>query len=793
MMPSVLLAVVTTASLAAVAGGQSAFIDRADLAKVAHVGQPSGGEVKVIANGKPMAVVTVAKPSAADLSAATFVATSLEEMCGGKAKVVKSNRKLDVPAIYVGSAFPFLKDLGLSAEGLSVAEFSVKTVDGSVYLFGNDDRKRASDGSAYAAYDFAERILGVRQYFGVKDGGRSVVKTSDLTIPALDYGDRPVFLKRDIYPYEKGRAAWVNYENWRIADNSENILMVHCPRWSKDYKKTDPDIFQQEESGVTRTEMLCYSNPKTLKLHLERLEEELKGGRKCGFLRGKAVTVSPEDCGYSCHCKACRELLDYTQPPSGQASKVICAFVRKLSDALAKTHPELVIVYLPYNNYVDIPEGLEFPAGNVEVQLCTMPGFAMMKEASVRAHEEKLITDWAKVTGRKVQNWHYICWPASYTVSPHLFGKLIVDHYRKMREYVSGSFVNGRFPEKRLFLSAYVWLRALWNPDFDCEAVYRVFCERMYGPAAEPMRRVLQIQEDGWSRQWKTAKVSPKNVYGVSWPRAEVEEMVRSFDRAAELAAGDETVLKRIAYFREGCEEFFKESKEFAEGSAFAPLMVQKVPGNPVIDGKLDDPQWAMADALPFVRARDRKVKEPKYPTEVKAVWTPDGITFGFRMTEPTPGLLCTNMPPGNWHNDNIEIFFDVTGEGVGDCFQIILDARDEGLAGMTSMGENTSEHNYNRWSTEGLRSKVWRGADFWSAELFVPFERFRGIKGAQLPKFGAGNLFWLGNFMRHRKCDGYLKEGKTPGSEPEQQRLNTRYSDKSRDQSAFGVFKFKE
>jgi hypothetical protein len=48
----------------------------------------------------------------------------------------------------------------------------------------------------------------------------------------------------------------------------------------------------------------------------------------------------------------------------------------------------LTVIYLPYRNYCDVPEGTTFPAKNVEVQLCTMPGLAMLKDARVKKHEE---------------------------------------------------------------------------------------------------------------------------------------------------------------------------------------------------------------------------------------------------------------------------------------------------------------------------------------------------------------------------------------------------------------------
>ena len=48
------------------------------------------------------------------------------------------------------------------------------------------------------------------------------------------------------------------------------------------------------------------------------------------------------------------------------------------------------------------------------------------------------------------------------------------------------------------------------------------------------------------------------------------------------------------------------------------PFAIRIEAANPVIDGKLDDPEWKSANSLPFVRARDKKVKKTKIPDNSK-------------------------------------------------------------------------------------------------------------------------------------------------------------------------------
>jgi len=762
--------------------GAELNLNAPDLSPLKTINRAEGTPIDLIVDGKCTFPIVIGKqPQPRVVWAADFLAESIEEMTGNKPTIVRQN-SVEGKALYIGN-LEALEKAGLSSTKMLPGEFSVRSKDGSIYLYGNDINR--STGSAYAALDFAERVLGVRQYFETDQGGRTVIQTQNLTVPPLDYSDAPVFNKRDLWPYSNKK----QLQTWRIADTHGVQLIVHAPhKWCKDqeYRKNRPEIFEKNKDGSrTTSPMLCYSNPKTLETYLERIEEELKGGRKSGILNGKSVTVSPWDKGVNCYCEDCQKLYDLKAGYSGSASKIMCDFVRRLSDALAKTHPDLTVIYLPYVNYCDIPEGTSFPAGNVDVQLCSMPGLAMFKEPSVKKHEEQLIRNWAKVTCRKVQNWHYICWPAEFTSAPYIYGDTIIKHYQDTETVTVGSFLNGGYPEARHLLSAYIWMKALWNPELSSEKIFDVFSQRMFGLAAEPMRRIIQLQADGWKRPWKVARVSPKNIFEVSYPRSEVVEMEKCFKQAYELAGDDKLVKKRIDYYRSGFDPFFKESKEHADGTAFVPLMIKKVAGNPVVDGLLDDEEWSGAEALSFIRATDKKIKAPKYPTTVKAVWTPAGITFGLRMTEPTPEKLWVIEPAGSWHNDNIEVFWDVTGTGAGDYYQIILDARDEGLL-FIHASEPTG------WKPKGIKSNIHKGKDFWSAELFIPFSEFANTKDAQLPKTSSAGLFWLGNLTRHRKADGYQKD-KSPGSIGEMSRLNTRYSFFSRDQNAFGKMKFVE
>ena len=177
---------------------------------------------------------------------------------------------------------------------------------------------------------------------------------------------------------------------------------------------------------------------------------------------------------------------------------------------------------------------------------------------------------------------------------------------------------------------------------------------------------------------------------------------------------------------------------------------------------------------------------KPKYATTVQGVWTPEGITFGFHMVEPTPQLLETkNGGHDNgsvWWDDCIEIFLDVTGKSEGEFYQFIVNP--QGNYWDSKLKDTT-------WECPGFRAKAHRGTDSWSLEVFLPYAAF---PEARRPGSGT-HTAWTGNFTRHRVADRGLKSTKPPqeGSVREYQRMNTTGATASDNLADFAAIKFVE
>ena len=714
--------------------------------------------------------------------AAKWLADAVKAMTGVTPTTVclmKGEKPPKGPAIFIGDLFA--QAAGVECPDAKKGAFRVVTKDGSLYFCGKAD---------YGVYDFGERVLGVRHYWETSDRGLSVVKTPTVTLPEIDYGDEPVYRRREIWP----KSWWGCYQAWKAGNEHPIAHQSHVPHnWWKEtnfnYRVTRPEIFELTRAGKRCVSpMLCYGNPRTLETYIERLELELKGGPKSGVYQAdtKVLSIQQWDGLIDCQCEHCKPLYDQKAGPAGNASPIMYGFVRKMSDYLAKAHPDITIAISAYLNTCQPNEGLKFPAGNVEASVCIMPGLAMLKDPGVTEAEEGLIRKWVAVTERPVRICHYSCWPAEFCAAPFVFGHVAQDHYRRMRKDIVGSFLCGAYPTERLQLSAYVCMRTVWNPEVDVEAIYDTFAARMFGAGAPAMRKLIAMQEAGWMRKWNVPQVSAKNTYEISYPHADVLEMQKLLAEAKALAAGDADALAHLAWYEKGFKDFFAESEKIANGTALEDSRIQKVASDPILDGKLDDEAWKLAMAYPLVRSRDKEHPQPTYPTEVRLVWTPNGVTVGYRCTEPNAGddkFLAECRARGAV--EHLDTFIDVTGAGEGRYRQMLMD--DDGRMAFHTEGPS--------WDGAGVKSAVHFDKGFWSAELFIPFAAIRDVPGAQYPEgTTAGGKFWLGNFCRARIWDSLQpKDKRREGSMRESSRRYTQFSVWNKDPSAFGKLQFVE
>lgn len=771
----------------------SAAEQRKDLSPITVKPAAAHPPVVLVGNGEPQGSIAVMNPKVA--AAASLLQEFIRKATGATLPITKN--KITPPAIVLGDCH-LAEQNGLVGKDMPIEGFAIKTIPDHILIVGRDETIVAaarSQGTYWGACDFLERFVGIRWYFPLEHG-QSIPQTKTLRLTATWLEDAPAFRKRDIWPpmanpwTGSGTQLGSFHKFLRSGLSWPNQLAVHQPDWSKvkEYVEGRPEVFQLRTDGTRDLMMLCYGHPKTLQTYLENIEKHVTGKQpvRLGIV-GKAITVSPADAEIACNCEYCKKLWDEKGGQYGSASKIVGKFTADLGYEVKRRWPDMTVLYLPYFNYTQAPDGVKFP-DNVEIQLAGMPGLAQYKEPSIAKSEQETIDKWIKLTGRKVQNWHYSCWPEHRTSAVYLFPHVIKEFYQANREKTVGSFINGTTDHwPRQHISLYCWMKVLWNPNFDVDAAIEEYCRRMYGPAAGTMRQLIALQMDGWEKsRWANGQLTSKAIFEVSFPRKRVQSMQALFEKARTEAGGDKLIVKRIDYYSAPFKDFFQQSQQYGNGNGFRPLLAMKVGESPKIDGKLDEATWQRATAVPFVRGWDKIQSEPKYPTAVKAVWTDAGITFGFHMHEPTPALLERGIKGRDdsmaWWDDNIELLFDLTGKNEGEFYHFIINPNN---AISDAKGRDYSQN------FPEVKTGAFVGQDFWSVEVFV---RYSAFSEAVKPSSGS-NMVWHGNFARHRVAE----QGKKPkvGSQRnplrEYQRMNTTYASHSDNGADFAPIKFVE
>lgn len=757
---------------------------------VTHEAARPGAPVTLVKDGKPTATIVVAAAALSDKKtvehqAATELAAYVKMATGAALPVVSDAEAVAGTLVLVGdsklTAARQIDGADLPLEGFRVATFA----DGLAIVGRQPDLAITpeSKGVLWGVYDFLERHLGIRWYYPGEDG-RVVPETASLVIEPVAYTDYPRRLMRLLHPLPHYRPANASYVD----------MACHTPLNFGRHLQDAPECFEQRVDGTRDGGMPCYGHPRTVRLMIQDLEDFYGKGDKAPWTHGgsntlwhpptdKAYYISPPDKGVDCHCDHCSKLIDPKAPELGRASRVMEQFVVRMAEEIKKKWPGVTVGYLPYINYTLPPENLQLP-DNVVVSLCLMRGVTG-QHPDVAADHDRMIAGWVKATGKPIRLWEYPCWPQDDTALPFQYPHVLQDFQRRHLKDVDGSLLcTGYWPVelgndgmwKTQAPTYYCWCRLLWNPEFDVDAALGEYVDLLYGPAREPMGKILGSLTGRWEKTiWKNPPtghhVSPSQINEETMPRAESLKLKAWLAEARALAGDGTQARRRVEFFGQAVEVFLKESDTYHEGGKNLPtLTVLKVGGNPMLDGTLDEPCWKDAPAQPFVGASDAKPPPAEKATTVRAVWTEQGVTFGFELHEPEMAKIRASFAAHDqdvYADDCIELFLDVEGKR-SRYYQIIANSRGAIYDG-TAAGKD--------WNTVGTKASPRKGKDRWSIEIFVPFTDF-----PEKPQVRIGSV-WYGNFCRSRNTS----------KSQEIQRWSTlkRYS--NLDFSAFGKLRFVE
>ncbi|MBT3380633.1 MAG: DUF4838 domain-containing protein [Lentisphaerae bacterium] len=394
-------------------------------------------------------------------------------------------------------------------------------------------------GTLFAAYEFLERVVGVRWYYP-GELGTSVSQKRDLTVGALDVTDEPRMVVRCMPGF--GDWSIPGHTTWRMTDYTElgvtrpestrwalrcRLSSLHRPvnhlpltlRFYYRYRKTNAEFFALKEDGTrdiywgkdTKNGSLCYSHPDVIR----KIGDDAVAyfsGRKATELESAPwnarwdadrmqdiyFSLLPGDNYKGCHCERCQALVD-PESPYGEYSAIVWSYARQVAARVYAAFPERRFTMLAYSHFRQVPKDMERLPPNVLIG-ATAVHLGNSRDNSVMETVFADIRRWSTYSQSPIFLWSYHIDRPQYDgiPQPRLWSA------GRFYNELDGLNVDGIFLETlvsqgfQAHLDVYLNLRMMWDPTLDAEALIREYARRMYGAAADDVVEFLRVSEDKW-------------------------------------------------------------------------------------------------------------------------------------------------------------------------------------------------------------------------------------------------------------------------------------------------------
>ena len=569
-----------------------------DLTPVKSLDAPSHPPLVLVKDGTLIARIYVVEPQVSPTldRLVRELVTTIEMRTGAKLEVNWGEQPSPNECAIVIGDCKASRDAGIDAASLPIEGFEILTAKNHVYLVGSTKAAEcgaSNDATAWAVSDFMERFVGVRWYWSVTVGGRSVESSPDLVIEPTHYTDQPVFRLRQYWGGGSKPEHWtaitgegggelprptshaipehvqeISYDitlaGLRAARSWPYTVLSHNPSqiWKNEaFTKRHPDMFSMKPDGSRNVSMLCYSSQKTFDFLIAGAEAVWDRGQSslpqdpwCGhhvnWVQGDSLGISPYDSALNCHCPACRQSFR-----DGGASGHMCRFVKKVCDTVKRRWPDKKVAFLPYWNYAEPYPKVDFP-GNLEILLADNQGGQMWRypDGFEAGHEQRVAAWAARTSTGKVSLWTYSIAILSKTHAPIQFPHTLKAYYLRRSADSVGSFINGHTLGEwsNHAPTMYCWMKLLWNPELDVDAVMDEFCRRMFGVAAGNVRKMLEIGCRAFEGSGIHVAMGDgtENIGGLRrmFQRRDVRDLERLRKKSRELLFDDPVALQRLEY-----------------------------------------------------------------------------------------------------------------------------------------------------------------------------------------------------------------------------------------------------
>lgn len=546
-------------------------------------------------------------------------------------------------------------------------------------------------GVGHAVAIFLENCAGCRFYYPTQDGlWVDVPQRADLTVAGgLDLREAPAYLYR--FGMARGEAVGIPLEYLALRlGASVELSCNHVYNINEEEHSDRPELFARNErgepmfgrrAGVPR----CYTEPAVLDLWLEQVRvidrtgktpyRPKKGNR--ALATPTRVLIGPADARWVDHDPRSREWYRADREPTGAQSDLLCQFAARLAERVAEEWPGRRVTLMGQNNYAAAPSDRVTLPGNVDVLAAiSVRPTPMNVQPVYEAYQREFLREWSEKLGgdrRRLALWDYCGRPEKWTKIPCFIPHVLQRAYRENRDVIAGAFVNPASDDESALPYRALWMRLMWNPDIDVDAWMDEFCVRMFGPAADPMRRLIALcaeryESTVWAEEPGLAVVPDEVAFQRIFPLDVVEQLAALMDaaRAAAPADPEDPVRRRVEFLyneggAHGFHPFFVAARNYHSPHKPRPVVAPlRKEGDIVVDATMDATEWKGARGGELLQGDDPRAL---FPTEkwwkgaFRFVYTDKALYLGMEMEQEDEGRARAKTADELIRDDHVSLF----------------------------------------------------------------------------------------------------------------------------------------
>ena len=476
--------------------------------------------------------------------------------------------------------------VGFSVDDLGQEDLRIIVRNNNMVIAGGRPR-----GTLYGLYTFLEDYLGVR--FLTYDHTYVPVIGEQRVIGPLDRVYRPPFVNLRFTSYKAPRqypvfAARtrnnVNHDEPRFGGDSpfQNInhsLYRQIPL--EEYAKEHPEyyaLWDDKRRNDHFNTHYCLTNPDLVPIVTKAVLEEIE---RPGSVWRRNVSVSQNDTQWLyCQCKKCAAIDDR----AGSHMGALLAFVNKVADEVAKTHPEHFIGTVAYGFSRTPPKRIK-PRPNVQINLNSMVACQLHPlndpNCSWNVQYMQELKEWSEICK------HLYAWtnnidfydllapfPNLWTIKPKVNVLLNAGVEGVFMQCHTGPWSETEMSDLRYYLIS----RLLWNPKLNDKELIGEFLNLHYGKAAPPIRRFIDLAQNRYYREhsfhyapaWSQLSYLPVDE---SLARAGLQAFIEAMSLSGNEAVKGRVEKASICAYRAAIEPIWKLKKDAAIDPALAERM----------------------------------------------------------------------------------------------------------------------------------------------------------------------------------------------------------------------------